>query len=188
MITRPLGAIQEIIGDEPPNANAAVVPFMMDLASADVTTRIGATMALRELGPVAWPAIDALVEALSDPIMGIRKGAAGALGGIGPAAESAVPDLIEALADPHRFVRSWAAMALYEIGPAAKPAGERRRDIMQLLRDAQQRDDPLTNDLSLRLVALSWPLGVVFSKGFRRTVVFMRSSIAIRCVCVPVDC
>jgi HEAT repeat protein len=117
-----VGATQEVIGDEPPNANAAVFPLLEDLMSEDVTARIGAAMALRELGPVAWPAVLALIEALSDPNIGVRKGAAGALGGIGPAAESAVPELRLALADPHRFVRSWAAMALYEIGPAARPA------------------------------------------------------------------
>jgi HEAT repeat protein len=117
-----VGATQEVIGDEPPNANAAVFPLLEDLTSGDVTARIGAVMALRELGSVAWPAVPALVEALSDPVVGVRKGAAGALGGIGPAAESAIPELMLALSDPHRFVRSWAAMALYEIGPAARPA------------------------------------------------------------------
>lgn len=115
-------ATQEVVGDEPPNANAAVIPLLVDLAGEDETARMAAVMALRELGPVAWPAVPALIEALSDPVVGIRKGAAGALGGIGEAAVPAVADLAGALEDPHRFVRSWAAMALYEIGPAAKPA------------------------------------------------------------------
>ena len=126
-----LEATQEVVGDEPPNASAAVFPLMEDLASDDVPTRRSATMVLRELGPVAWPAIPALVEALSDPIMGVRKGAAGALGGIGPAAEPAIPGLIEALSDPHRFVRSWAAMALSEIGPAARRAGPEMVHMME---------------------------------------------------------
>ena len=121
-LTRSATATQEVIGDEPPNANAAVVPLLQDLDGDDVTARVAAVMAMRELGPVAWPAVPALTEALSDPIVGIRKGAAGALGGIGQAAVSAVPELARALGDPHRFVRSWAAMALYEIGPAAEPA------------------------------------------------------------------
>lgn len=115
-------ATQEVIGDEPPNANAAVMPLLAGLDGEDVSARLAAVMAMRELGPVAWPAVPALIEALSDPIVGIRKGAAGALGGIGPAAVPAVPELARALADPHRFVRSWAAMALYEIGPGAEPA------------------------------------------------------------------
>ena len=115
-------ATQEVAGDEPPNANAAVMPLLIDFEGDDPTARMAAVMALRELGPLAWPAVPALTRALSDPAMGIRKAAAGALGGIGEAAVSAVPELTRALADPHRFVRSWAAMALYEIGPAAKPA------------------------------------------------------------------
>ncbi len=123
-------ATQEVIGEEPPHANAAVMPLLEDLRGDDVAARIAAVMALRELGPVAWPALPALIEALSDPIMGVRKGAAGALGGIGPAAEEAVPELARALADPHRFVRSWAAMALFEIGPAARPAAA---DLVQML-------------------------------------------------------
>ncbi len=118
----PAYAIQEVIGDEPPHASAAVYPLLEDLMSDDPSVRTGAAMALRELGPVAWPAVPALIEALSDPIVGVRKGAAGALGGIGPAAAAAVPALTGKLTDPHRFVRSWAAMALYEIGPAAEPA------------------------------------------------------------------
>jgi HEAT repeat protein len=118
----PIHAIQEVIGDEPPHANAAVFPLLEDLKSEDANVRTGAAMAMRELGPVAWPAVPVLIEALSDPFVGVRKGAAGALGGIGPAAEDAVPALTQALMDPHRFVRSWAAMALFEIGPAANPA------------------------------------------------------------------
>ena len=121
-LARSATATQEVIGDEPPNANAAVVPLLEDLAGDDVTARLAAVMAMRELGSVAWPAVPALIENLSNPIMGIRRGAAGALGGIGQAAASAVPELARALGDPHRFVRSWAAMALYEIGPAAEPA------------------------------------------------------------------
>ena len=122
VVTAPARATQEVIGDEPPHANAAVYPLLDDMKSEDVEVRTGAVMAMRELGPVAWPAVPALIEALSDPFVGVRKGAAGALGGIGPAAEAAVPALTRALTDPHRFVRSWAAMALFEIGPAAAPA------------------------------------------------------------------
>ncbi|MCZ6707577.1 MAG: HEAT repeat domain-containing protein [Chloroflexi bacterium] len=134
-VAGPTRATQEVIGDEPPHANAAVYPLLDDLKSGDATVRTGAVMAMRELGPVAWPAVPVLIEALSDPFVGVRKGAAGALGGIGPAAEDAVPALIQALTDPHRFVRSWAAMALFEIGPAAKPAAANLIHMMQ--NDAQ---------------------------------------------------
>lgn len=127
----PIGAVQEVIGDEPPHAGSALFPLLEDLASEDATVRISAVMAIRELGPIAWPAVPALTEALSDPVMPVRKGAAGALGGIGPAAEASVPALRGTLADPHRFVRSWAAMALYEIGPAAGSAAPDLIDMME---------------------------------------------------------
>jgi HEAT repeat protein len=115
-------AIQEVIGDEPPHATEAVMPFLSDLESEDVSVRMAALLALRELGPIAWPAVPALIEALDDPLVPVRKSAAGALGGIGESAQPAAPALARALSDPHRFVRSWAAMALYEIGPPAKNA------------------------------------------------------------------
>ena len=124
-------AVQEIAGDEPPHAHAAVFPLLEDLANGDPAMRVAAAMALRELGPVAWPAVPDLVVALGDPIVPVRKAAAGALGGIGPAAEAAVPALAGALRDPHRFVRSWAAMALFEIGPAARPATAALIELME---------------------------------------------------------
>ncbi|HEB89121.1 MAG TPA: HEAT repeat domain-containing protein [Deltaproteobacteria bacterium] len=122
VVALPAIATQKVIGDEPPDANAAVMPLLRQYATGDLPDRMVALMAMRELGPVAWPAVPVLVEALEDPVMGIRKAAAGALGGIGPAAASAVPALTAALSDPHRFVRSWAAMALDEIGPMARSA------------------------------------------------------------------
>ncbi len=39
-------ATQEVIGDEPPNANAAVVPLLEDLNSEDRTARMAAIMAM----------------------------------------------------------------------------------------------------------------------------------------------
>lgn len=115
-------AEQKIEGDEPPHADEALLPLLADFESGSTEERIAAAMAIRELGIVAWPAIPALIDALADPIIGVRRSAAGALGGIGPTAAAAVPALTQRLADPHRFVRSWAAMALYEIGGPAKPA------------------------------------------------------------------
>jgi hypothetical protein len=50
-LTRSATATQEVIGDEPPNANAAVVPLLQDLDGDDVTARVAAAMALYEIGP-----------------------------------------------------------------------------------------------------------------------------------------
>jgi HEAT repeat protein len=118
----PALATQAVIGDEPPHATEAVMPLLGDLASEDLSVRMAALLALRELGPIAWPAVPALIQGLSDPLVPVRKASAGALGGMGEAAQPAVPALTKALSDPHRFVRSWAAMALYEIGPPARSA------------------------------------------------------------------
>jgi HEAT repeat protein len=53
-------------------------------------------MALDNMGPLAAPAVPALVKALRDPDANVRPWAARALGNIGPAAEAAVPALPKA--------------------------------------------------------------------------------------------
>ena len=136
LAARPVGAWQDFeeaprAASAPPEIHVAVLPLVEDLANGDTHARIAATMALRELGPKALPALPLLIDALDDPLVPVRKGAAGALGGIGAEAAPAVPALREALGDPHRFVRSWVAMALFEIGPGARAAGP---DLAALLR------------------------------------------------------
>ena len=53
-------------------------------------------MALDNMGPLAAPAVPALIRALRDPDAKVRPWAARALGSIGPAAEAAVPALQKA--------------------------------------------------------------------------------------------
>ena len=73
--------------------NAAVPPLADALGDADASVRVGAAMALENMGPLAAPAVPALVRALRDPDAKVRPWAARALGSIGPAAEAAVPAL-----------------------------------------------------------------------------------------------
>jgi HEAT repeat protein len=64
-------------------------------------------------------AVPALVEALSDEGVDVRRKAARTLGEIGPESVEAVPALIHVLADEDEDVRLWAAYALGRIGPEA---------------------------------------------------------------------
>src|SRR3954454_25396940 len=89
--------------------------------------RVYAAEALAAIGPNAAKAINALADALSDPVPGVRWAACEALAGIGPAAQSAVPQLIKALKDEFLYVRIFAAGALGSIGPKAQSAREALR-------------------------------------------------------------
>jgi len=78
---------------------ALAVYASASLAKADLwesgwaAVRVGAAMALANMGPSAAPAIPALVKGLRDPSGEVRQWSARALGEIGSAAESAVPAL-----------------------------------------------------------------------------------------------
>jgi HEAT repeat protein len=77
---------------------------------------------LAEMGPLAAPAVPALIEALRIK-NDIPHGAVRALGRIGPAAKEAVPALCECLKEKLSYgLRTEAAEALGRIGPAASPA------------------------------------------------------------------
>jgi HEAT repeat protein len=72
---------------------AAAAALGEALADADTSVRVGAAMALDNMGEAAAPAVPALITALRDPSAEVRPWAARALGSIGSAAESAVPAL-----------------------------------------------------------------------------------------------
>ena len=73
-------------------------------------------------GKVGTEAVPALIAALTDAYVDVRRLAADALGNIGPAAAEAVPALIAALTEADVDVRRLAADALGNIGPAAAEA------------------------------------------------------------------
>ncbi len=76
--------------------SAAVSVLAEALGDADASVRLGAAMALENMGPAAAAAVPALIKALRDPDPKVRPWAARALGSIGPAAEAAVPALQKA--------------------------------------------------------------------------------------------
>jgi HEAT repeat protein len=121
-------------------------------------TQLRAAKALKELGPIAAPAVlelfldaesgvqQSAVETLAGmgpsvvPLMAkslghrevqVRTCSAFTLGRLGTSSGSAVPALMEALSDPVPSVRSAAATALGDIGPSARPA------VPQLIRALQ---------------------------------------------------
>jgi HEAT repeat protein len=88
-----------------------------------------ARQTLVKLGPVAVPALKAV---LDGPVDRLCTDAAGVLGAIGPAAADAVPTLVGLMDAKDPRVRSVAAHALGQIGPAARaalPALRRRLDL-----------------------------------------------------------
>jgi HEAT repeat protein len=96
------------------------------------------------MGPGAAPAMNALVQALSDSSWYVRVPAADALGNIGPAAKSAVGALSDRLLSPDEqvvFVQRSLAQALGNIGPdaaAALPALERASEIHRVSYTAEE--------------------------------------------------
>jgi HEAT repeat protein len=85
--------------------------------------RKGAARVLQEAGPVAAPAVPALVKAIKeDKVDGVRAASVKVLQGIGPDAKEAVLVLADALSDKTLEVKLNAADALGAIGPAAKDA------------------------------------------------------------------
>jgi len=94
------------------------------LAGEDPILRGLAAIALRDSGPSAAPALDALRSALRDPDVNVRMMAASAIAGIGPAARPAIADLISAASvggEDVQVLRA-SASALGAIGPEATAA------------------------------------------------------------------
>ena len=86
-------------------ARQVMTAYLPALNAEDVQTRRSACAMLEGLGPVARPAVPALVRALDDPSETVRIHAVGALGEIGIPATLVIPALLKALHDPARAVR-----------------------------------------------------------------------------------
>lgn len=102
------------LGKMGPEAALGVIPA---LDHRDQAVRERAALALKQLGPDAVPAMDALIKALGDRKEAVRRYAACALGSIGPAAQPALPALLTAMKDPSSGVREEAADALPRMAP-----------------------------------------------------------------------
>jgi HEAT repeat protein len=90
--------------------------------SKDLSSRVKAVKALRQMGPPfmgSETGVAALCAALNQPDNQLRSIAAGALGDLGPQARAAVPMLIKAISAGTNVNGVW---ALGRIGPEAKAA------------------------------------------------------------------
>jgi HEAT repeat protein len=102
------------------------------LKDKDPEVRLGAALALRNLGPEARAAAPALTDAMKDPNQQVRIWAALAMTKIAPNDPAVVPGLIEALKDREPNARHAAALSLGLIGidqPAAKQAATSLADV-----------------------------------------------------------
>jgi HEAT repeat protein len=89
------------------------------LKAPDPGTRLKAVRTLPERRGDAVQVIPALVEALKDEDVDVRRGAAYGLGTFGEQAKDAVPPLVASLRDREPAVRKAAGIALKQIDPAA---------------------------------------------------------------------
>src|SRR5271166_4882027 len=101
-----------------PADEKSVLDWIKELRAADSGMRRQAAEALARLGPKAAAAVPALIEALADKDVMVRRDAGRALSRIG---EPAVPALIEALADKDVMVRHDARHVLSKMGKVAFP-------------------------------------------------------------------
>jgi hypothetical protein len=109
---------------KPPVVPADLGGATKALSDPDPVVRGLAARELRNMGPAAAPATDALASRLKDPEWIVRMAAAEALTAIGPKAAPAVPALTAAAGAPGENVNvvRACAEALGAIGPAAKGA------------------------------------------------------------------
>jgi hypothetical protein len=110
-----------------PPALASVATLQESLKSPDPEVRLGAALALRNLGPEAREALPALAAALKDEHQQVRIWAALAMTKIAPDDPAVVPGLVEALKDQTPTARHAAALSLGLIGidqPAARAAAQ----------------------------------------------------------------
>jgi peroxiredoxin len=101
----------------------AVPGLIEKLKDNNAGARISAACDLGLLGPVAVPAVEALVEAfVDDQNKSVQLSAAAALTNLGPAAIQAIPALTGAIEHGNPDIACAAIDALGKIGPAAKSA------------------------------------------------------------------
>lgn len=107
--------------------------WLQCLRAPDRMQRLHAANILGVMGPLAQAAVPALIEALKDDDIHVRRTVVAALNEIGPAARTSVPALAASLRDRSAIVRRRAATALGELGPAARGA---LPGLTEALRDA----------------------------------------------------
>jgi hypothetical protein len=113
-----------------------VADLARSLSGEDPILRGLAAIALRDRGPRAAPALDALRDALRDSDVNVRTMAANAIAAIGPGASAATSDLARAASLPDEDVQVLraSASALGAIGPEAAEAIPILRELARMPR------------------------------------------------------
>jgi HEAT repeat protein len=124
-IVRSRGA-EALAKQEGPKVVAALARALKD---PDDDVRLNAAVGLWNQGPEATVAVPALLDALDDPIYGVRGWAMGELARIPGTAPRAVPRFVDAMAERTED-RSNAIDALFWYGAAAAPAIPALRDVL----------------------------------------------------------
>ncbi len=114
------GAQEPLYGGKP------LSHYVQELQKNDVTARLMALQALEHMGPVAKPAIPAMMQ-LWDLKEGDHEGfwrgsVLQTLAAMGSAAKETIPKIIEAMRDPNASVRKVAALALAQMKSEAREA------------------------------------------------------------------
>lgn len=113
----------------------AAVPQLAELVgnfAQDPQSAASAAATLRSMGPAAYPALPALIQALASRHDLVVTHAADAIGAIGPTAKDSLSELQKLLASEHPLLRTHAAHNVGRLGPAAAPA---IGDLEKLLQD-----------------------------------------------------
>ena len=121
----------------PPELPSRAFPDLIrSLSDADPILRGLAALELRDAGPKAQPALDALTSSLKDSDAGVRMMVGNALAAIGPDAAPAVPALTAAcsVGDENAHVLRACATALGAVGRPAAPALPVLRELVKIPR------------------------------------------------------
>ncbi len=127
-------------------ARQVMAGWLPKLNDPDAQVRREAMSALGALGPIAKPAVSALVAALNDSDMLVRERAARALGSIGVPVDQVTNGLIQALRDPDWQVRHAVVMQFAFSGFSIQEA-------LPLLRESTKDENPSVAQLAHSAVA-----------------------------------
>jgi HEAT repeat protein/S1-C subfamily serine protease len=110
------------IGDFGLQAQKVLPTLVKHLTDPDEYTRARIAQSLEQIGGLTAADLAAVMQALKDPSVAVRKACVGAIGKMGPEGGPAAKPLGELLSDPELEIRRVAALALGEIGVPAKEA------------------------------------------------------------------
>jgi HEAT repeat protein len=127
-------------------ARQVMTTWLPKLQDPDAQVKRDAASVLGGLGPVAKPAVSALIAALDDPDLLLRERATRALGSIGIPVDAVMRELIHALHDPEWTVR-YAAVTQFSFSGFSSP------ESLAILRELTNDSNPSVAGLAKSAVA-----------------------------------